>query len=114
MASAGPARRRLLLAGEFHADTTHSNGNHTPVQVVHVGAWQRAAWVTIDVHPNRLDLTWWESVTSVEGTGTIWNPSPRRARNRVVAGTPEPTGTLTIRLDGSLTNRSGAGREGIQ
>lgn len=104
----------LLLAGEFHADTTHSTANHTPVQVVHGGTWQRAAWVTIDVHPNRLDLTWWESVTSIEGTGTIWNPSLRRAPNRVVAGTPEQSGTLTIRLDGSVTNRSGAGREGIR
>lgn len=104
----------LLLAAEFHADTTHSNGNHTPVQVVHGGTWTQPAWVTIDVRPRRLDLTWWESVSSIEGWGTIWNPSPRRALNKVVAGTPERTGTLTIHRSGSLSNRTGAGRQGSQ
>jgi len=121
----GPGRRRrgrlldrldidLLLTGEFHADTTRSTDDHTPVQVVHGGRWTRAAWVTIDVYPDRLDLTWWESIGSIEGRGTIWNPSSKRAPNKVAAGTPEPTGKLTIHQDGSLSNRTGSGREGTQ
>ena len=104
----------LLLTGEFHADTTRSTDDHTPVQVVHGGRWTRAAWVTIDVYPDRLDLTWWESIGSIEGRGTIWNPSSKRAPNKVAAGTPEPTGKLTIHQDGSLSNRTGSGREGTQ
>jgi hypothetical protein len=94
----------LLLAAGFHADTTRSNDDHTPVQLVHGGPWTRAAWVTVDIRAERLDLTWWESVTTIEGWGTIWNPSPKRALNKVVAGTPEETGTLTIHRDGSLSD----------
>lgn len=103
----------LLLAAEFHADTTHTNGGSTPMQVVHGGRHTRASWLTIDVFTDRLELTLRESVGSAEGSGLIWAPTSHRLNNQPVAGVPQVTGRAVVHAGGRVSDRTGYLQEGI-
>ncbi|HSK91674.1 MAG TPA: hypothetical protein VK875_10205 [Euzebyales bacterium] len=107
----------LLLSGEFHDMTTHTNDGRTPVQVVHGGQLYRGtvSYLRIDVHEDRLTLR----LRAMDGTRDtaspqVWAPSRFRARRdvRLRPGVRD-AGTMTIWSDGRLTNRSGRLREGI-
>jgi hypothetical protein len=103
----------LFLAGEFHADTTHTWDGRTPVEVVHGGLRARASWLVVDEYQNRLRLTLREARGQMRGNGQIWAPSKARVNNGPVVGTPAITGRMTIHENGATSDRSGFLREGI-
>lgn len=109
----------LLLTAEFHAPTVHSRpGGRTPAQIVHGRRLTQAeaGWLTIDVHDNRLRLR----LRDIEGRVTRWTPrlwSTRSARppNRIDMSAQTTTiGSMTVRRDGRLVNRTGDLREGTE
>ncbi|HEX6255086.1 MAG TPA: hypothetical protein VFZ70_04685 [Euzebyales bacterium] len=105
----------LLLASEFHADTTWSRGGSTPVQIVHGGRHMRASWLEIDVFgSDHLELTLWESVGQEAGDGRVWAMTHHRMNNGPIAGTPRVTGTATVTSDRRVRDRTGFLREGDQ
>jgi len=104
----------LFLTAEFHADTTHTRGGRTPVEVVHGGRHLRASWLVIDEYDDRLELTLMASKGSEVGDATIWSPSCNaRLPRHPLPGTPHTTGRMTIHADGTLSGRTGRLKEGI-
>jgi hypothetical protein len=104
----------LLLAAEFHSDTTYTRQGMTPVQVVHGGFHRRASWLVIDEYEDHLQLTLMASRGSHIGDETIWSTACKnRLPRHPLSGTPEVIGTMTIHADGTTSNRTGRLREGI-
>lgn len=105
----------LFLTAEFHADTTHTRGGRTPVEVVHGGRYLKASWLVIDEYDDRLQLTLMRSRGTHVGPDRIWSTSCKfRLPRHPVPGTPEVTGTMTIHPDGTTSDRTGFLLEGIQ
>jgi hypothetical protein len=104
----------VFLAAEFHADTTHTHGGKTPVQIVHGGRHLRASWLVIDEYDDHLELTLMASHGSQVGDATIWSPSCNgRLTRHPVPGTPKIIGKMTVNSDGRTSHRTGRLREGI-
>lgn len=106
----------LLLSGEFHRMTAHSNGGRTPVQVVHGGSLRRGKvnYLVITTFADRVELQLKRMRAQVHGTSTLWAPSRHRApRHVTVSPRTKQVGKLTIHADGSLSRRSGYLREGL-
>ena len=105
----------LFLTAEFHADTTHTRGGMTPVEVVHGGRYLKASWLVIDEYDDRLQLTLMGSRGTRIGSESIWSTSCKfRLPRHPLPGTPEVRGTMTIHPDGTTSDRSGFLLEGIQ
>ena len=103
----------LLLAAEFHRETTHTRGGKTPVEVVHGAAHLRASWLVIDEYDDHLELKLKTSRGSQVGDARVWAPSCRwRLPRHPVPGPTRVVGTMTIHADGTISNRTGRLREG--
>jgi hypothetical protein len=110
----------LLLAGEFHALTTHSNGGTTPVQVVHGTFLGRTQpnYLVIRVYRDRLELTLKQMAFVVTDPAPLWQTSSARPPSGLIVDTTTTTvGTMTIDKTTSpptLRHRTGYFREGIR
>jgi hypothetical protein len=106
----------LLLSGEFHDLTTHSDGGTTPVQVVHGGQLYRGNvnYLVINAFRNRMELQLKQMRGRPTATNEIWTPTRPRSINgvRMYRGA-SVVGTMTIHDDGALSDRTGYMTEGM-
>jgi hypothetical protein len=107
----------LLLSGEFHDMTTHTNGGAAPVQVVHGGTMRhaRANYLVIDVFDDgHIELALRRMSGEVTGTGRIRAPGHVRAWNKLqMTSGAEVVGAMRIGPRGAVTDRSGFLEEGV-
>jgi hypothetical protein len=106
----------LVLAGEYHAPTTHSARGRAPVQVVHGGKMSsaRVSYLVITTFRDRIRLRLMAMEGHV-GTGALWSSWRARVPARIeIADEAVVVGTLTIHADGRLSDRTGYLREGVR
>ncbi|HSJ43845.1 MAG TPA: metallophosphoesterase [Euzebyales bacterium] len=106
----------LLLSGEYHAPTTHSDRGTAPVQVVHGGRMvnARVSYLVITTFKDRIQVRLKEMGGRVGG-GRLWSSWHAHVPARITMGQYAVVdGTLTIDADGRLSHRSGYLREGIR
>lgn len=106
----------LILAAEFHVETTHSDRGTTPLHIVHGRATRGdAAYLVIDVHRGRnarLELRMRQLPGRRAGSSRLWATDRRRAPTRPVTGVrPRQLGRATVWPDGTVTGRTGVLRD---
>lgn len=102
---------QLILAAEFHTETTYATASG--LHVVHGGRQEEVGWLVVDEYADRLELTMRRAVGTFLGSGEIWAPTKHRAVSRPAMGVPQVIGRATVAEDGTVTDRSGVLTEGL-
>lgn len=113
----------LFLGAEFHAPTTYTDDDHTPMHIVHgrAGGGGNASYLAIDVHDGRdarLELSMINMYGTNEAGERIWSTGRRPGKR--VRSAPHLTterhliGRATVVPDGRVLRRAGVLDEGPQ
>lgn len=106
----------LLLAGEYHVPTTHSDRGRAPVQVVHGGRMSsaRVSYLVITTFRDRIRLRLMAMDGHVGG-GALWSSWRAHVPARIdIDDDAVVVGTMTVHADGRLSHRTGHLREGVR